>query len=51
MNPENGFDADEQAKCQENVAGFIPRAMRALTAGIEMNLNEICRDWFDNICS
>ena len=47
----NFFEGELVARCKELLPQVIPLVMRALTGGIEVALNDICKNWFDNICS
>ena len=50
-NPDNGFPDDTVEVCAENIAIFMPAALKAIGDGLIMYNDEVCNDWYDGICS
>ena len=49
-NPDNEFSDTMVEECAANIAIFMPAALKAIGDRLIMYNNEICNNWYDNIC-
>ena len=50
-NPENGFTEDQIAECADNIAAFMPPALKIVGDAIIMYDTEICNGWYEGVCA